>query len=185
MWGAALFVTVCCTVAAASHPAARDQQTPSPVPNARARAPHKAGQGTEDGGEAHHGHHDIYAKYLALRHSPHLLELGLGCSSTAAAVRKRSAPVALSRAGHAGGRPALGRECIQKWALHLALVSASTPGSNPRGWPALQCWLRLSLVLPRRPLHSAFAASWRMLGARLANAQMKVFGLICLGTLWA
>ena len=88
MWGAALFVTVCCTVAAASHPAGRDQQTPSPVHNARARSPHKAGQGPEDGWEGRHGHQDIYAKYLALRHSPHLLELGLGCSSTAAAVRK-------------------------------------------------------------------------------------------------
>ena len=180
MWGAALFVTVCCTVAAASHPAGRDQQTPSPVHNARARSPHKAGQGLEDGWEARHGHQDIYAKYLALRHSPHLLELGLGCSSTAAAVRKQSVPFALSGAGQAGRWPALGCECIQKWALQLALVSASTPGSNPRAWP-LVCLIILPFCCRTSPYTARLLPAGACLVHRLPM-RIRSFWSVCLGT---
>ncbi|KAK9836318.1 hypothetical protein WJX81_004714 [Elliptochloris bilobata] len=123
MWGAALLVTVCCSVAAAS--VARDQG-PSPLHNSTAKAAHRAGQSRDDSGEIHHKHQDIYSKYLApiKANSPHLLELGLGCSSNAAALRQRypaSATVSFVEADAA---------CAKE---HEANITASTLGKPYHG----------------------------------------------------
>jgi len=83
-------LAVICALAVAVAPCAgRDQQSHSPSQNATTRLWQRAGLGREDATDGHHGHPDVYAKYLApLRsHSPHLLELGLGCSAAAEAVR--------------------------------------------------------------------------------------------------
>jgi len=134
-------LAVICALAVAVAPCAgRDQQSHSPSQNATTRLWQRAGLGREDATDGHHGHPDVYAKYLApLRsHSPHLLELGLGCSAAAEAVRwpglcgavggwrRASLPAALAAkpAGQALGWRLSPRQHPKP--LRLALTAAST-----------------------------------------------------------
>ncbi len=179
-------LAVVCALAVAVAPCAgRDQQSHSPSQNATTRLWQRAGLGREDATDGHHGHPDVYAKYLApLRsHSPHLLELGLGCSAAAETVRWPGLCGAVGGWRRASLPAALAAKPAGQ-AMAGAYHPASTPSRCAFPWPLQACarGLGASLVVLSKPAawlrHLAFARRASICCALMASA-------VCLGTIQA